>query len=104
MRLGRSGCRRIACGKVFVDVLSDRLELTLFELGEADAAPAFGGADQPRVHQLQDRALAKSMGDHLGPPPLLTKQPLQEIRGADHQAVAARKAPRRDSCLQTNPE
>src|SRR5258707_14412493 len=99
MRLGRSGCRRIACGKVFVDVLSDRLELTLFELGEADAAPAFGGADQRRVHQLQDGALAKSMGDHLGAPPLLAKQPLQEIGGADRPAVAEREAQMRDAAL-----
>jgi len=95
-----SGCRRIACGKVFVDLLSDRLELPLFELGEADATPAFGGTDQRRVHRLQEGALAEGMGDHLGAPPLLAKQPLQEIGGADRPAVAEREAQMRDAGLE----
>src|SRR5438105_2585693 len=79
MRLGRSGRRRIACGEVFVDVLADRPELTVLELADAEAAPAFGGADQRRIHQLQDGAFAEGMGDDFGAPPLLAKQALQQI-------------------------
>src|SRR5436305_12419395 len=95
MRLGRSGCRRIACGKVFVDLFADYLELALFELADTDAAPAFSGADQRRVHQLQDGALAKRMGDHLGAPALLAKQPLQESVGADRPAAENSHQPER---------
>src|SRR5207302_9679460 len=94
MRLGRSGRRRIACGEVFVDVLADRPELTVLELADAEAAPAFGGADQRRIHQLQDGAFAE------GAPPLLAKQALQQIGGADRSAMAKRKAQMRDAGLE----
>src|SRR5438132_1196586 len=92
MRLGRSGRRCIARGEVLVDLLPDCPELTLLELADAETAPAFGGADQRCIHQLQDGALAKSMRDHLGAPPLLAEQPLQQIGGADHAAVAEGEA------------
>src|SRR5436305_9904322 len=91
MRLGRSGRRRIACGEVFVDVLADRPELTVLELADAEAAPAFGGADQRRIHQLQDGAFAEGMGDDFGAPPLLAKQALQQIGGADRSAMPSGK-------------
>ena len=81
MRLGRSDRRCIAGGEVFVDLLADCFDLTLSELADADAAPAFGSTDQCRIHQLQDGAFTKGMRDHLGAPPLLAKQPLQEIGG-----------------------
>src|SRR5881227_2301978 len=100
MRLGRSGRRRIACGEVFVDVLADRPELTVLELADAEAAPAFGGADQRRIHQLQDGAFAEGMGDDFGAPPLLAKQALQQIGGADRSAMAKRKAQMRDAGLE----
>jgi hypothetical protein len=45
MGLGRSGSRRIARGKIFVDLLSDGPELTLLELGDPDPTPTFGGAN-----------------------------------------------------------
>src|SRR5436190_6100096 len=79
MGLGRSGRRRSVRGEVFVDLLSDCSELMLLEFGDADAAPAVGGADQRGIHQLQDGALAKGMRDDFGAPPLLAKQPLQQI-------------------------
>src|SRR6266513_2755239 len=100
MRLGRSGRRRIACGEVFVDVLADRPELTLLELADADAAPAFGGADQRGIHQLQDGAFAEGMRDDFGAPPLLAKQALQQIGGADRSAMAEREAQMRDAGLE----
>src|SRR5438270_5781213 len=62
MRLGRGGCRRIARGEVFVDLLSDCPELTLLELGDPDPAPTFGSANERGLHQLQDRTLAKACG------------------------------------------
>jgi hypothetical protein len=52
MRLGCSGRRCISGGEVIVDLVMDCLELTLFELGDAEAAPAFGGRDQRRTDQL----------------------------------------------------
>src|SRR6516165_1325477 len=69
MRLGRGVWQCITGGEVLVDLLTDCLELALFELGDADAAPAFGGADQCRIDQLQDGALAEGMRDHFGAPP-----------------------------------
>src|SRR6516165_2212659 len=62
MRLGRGVWQCITGGEVLVDLLTDCLELALFELGDADAAPAFGGADQCRIDQLQDGALAEACG------------------------------------------
>jgi hypothetical protein len=57
VRLGRNGRRCIAGG------FANCPELTLLEFTDADAAPAFGGADQRRIHQLQDGALARGMRD-----------------------------------------
>ena len=39
-----------------------------------------------------DAVAAESMRDDLGAPPLLAKQPLQEIGGADRPAMAEREA------------
>jgi len=43
------------------------------------------------VHQLHDRPLAEGMLDELRAPALLEEQPLEEIRGSDHFAMAERK-------------
>jgi hypothetical protein len=59
--IGRSGRRCIARGEVFVDLVKECHELALFELNGADAASAFGCADQRRVHQLEDGVLAESV-------------------------------------------
>jgi hypothetical protein len=42
-----------------------------------------GGADQRGIHQLQNRTLAEGVRDHLGAPPFLAEQPLEQIGGAD---------------------
>src|SRR6516164_7897151 len=99
MRLGCSGRQCITVSKVFVDLVSDCSQLTPFELADADAAPAFGGADQRRVHQLQDGAFAKGMRENFGAPAFLSKQPLQEIGGADRPAMAKREAQMRNAGL-----
>src|SRR5438045_2414632 len=100
MRLGRGGCRRIARGKIFVGLLSDCPELTLLELGDPDAAPTFGGADERGIHQLQDRTLAEGMRDDFGAPALLTEQSFQQIGGADRPAMADRETQLRDTRLE----
>src|SRR5437588_9406890 len=100
MRLGRGGCRRIARGEIFVDLLSDCPELTLLELDDPDPAPTFGGANERGIHQLQDRTLAKSMRDDFGAPALLTEQPFQQIGGADRPAMAERKTQLRNARLE----
>ena len=100
MRLGCRHRRCIAGGEVCIELGLDCPELTLLELGDTDAAPAFGGADQRREHQVQDDALAKGVGDHLGASPLLAKQPLQEVGGADRPAVSQRETQMRDAGLE----
>ena len=72
----------------------------MLELAELDPAPALGRTDQSGIHQLQNGTLAKGMRDHLGAPPRLAKQPLEEIGGADRAAVAERKLEMRDARLE----
>src|SRR3954453_3371258 len=100
MRLGRGGCLGIARREISVDLLLDCPELTLLKLGEPDPAPAFGGANERGIHQLQDRTLAKGMRDDFGAPTLLTKQPFEQIGGADRAAVAERETQLRDARLE----
>ena len=64
--------------EVIVDLVADCLELTLFELGDADTAPAFGGANERGVDELQDGALAKGMRDYFGAPARLAEQALED--------------------------
>ena len=78
MRLGCSGRQCITISKVFVDLVSDCSELTPFELADANAAPAFGGANERGVNELQDGALAKGMRDHFGAPARLAEQALED--------------------------
>jgi len=84
---------------VLVDLFTDCPDLVLFELADADAASAFGGADQRRIYQLQDGALAESMRDDLGAPAFLAKQWLQQIGGADRPAMAEWEAQIRNAGL-----
>jgi len=42
----------IALSEVLVDLVADYLQLTLLELGNADAAPALGGANERGVDEL----------------------------------------------------
>jgi hypothetical protein len=74
-------------------------KLTLLELADADAEPAFGGANQCRIDQLQDGPLTEGVRDDLGASWLLAEQPLQEIGGADRPAMAEREAQIRDAGL-----
>ena len=50
--------------EVAIELLLDRLQLSSFELCHPETAPALGGADQRRVHQLQDGALAEARRSH----------------------------------------
>ena len=59
----------MAGSKIFVDLVTDCLQLTLLELANADATPTFGGADERGVDELQDGGSAKGMrGMTLGAP------------------------------------
>jgi hypothetical protein len=62
-----------------IKFLADGRQLTLFELGHAQAALAVGRTDQCRIHQLQDCPFTEGMRDDLGAPPLLAEQPLEQI-------------------------
>lgn len=46
-----------------VEFLSDGLDLAALELGEADPAPALGGASQGAEHELEHRAFAEGVRD-----------------------------------------
>src|SRR6516164_4164226 len=81
-------CWGIAGSKILVDLVSDCLQLTLLELADLDPAPALGRTDECGIHQLQNGPLAKGMRDHLGAPPFLAEQPLEQIGGADRPAYA----------------
>jgi hypothetical protein len=59
---GVSAIKRVAIGD----------QLSTFELGHAQAAPAFGRADQSGIHKLEHSALAECMQDYLDASPLLT--------------------------------
>jgi hypothetical protein len=56
----------MAGSKIFVDLVTDCLQLTLLELANADATPTFDGADERGVDELQDGASAKGMRDDFG--------------------------------------
>ena len=92
-------CWSIARGEIVVDFVAYCRQLAALELGNADAAPSFGGANERGVDQLQDSALAKGMRDHLGASAGLAKQSLEQIGGADHPAMAEREAQMRNARL-----
>jgi hypothetical protein len=75
-----------------IELLADRAQLTLLELTDGEAAPPVGRPDDGRVHELQHGALAEGVGDDLGSTPLLEEEPLEQVRGADHAAMAEREA------------
>jgi len=86
--------------EVLVDFLADCLQLALLELGDPDPAPALSRANERGVHQLQDGTLAKGMRDHLGAPPFLAEQPLEQIGGADCSTMAKRETQMCDARLE----
>ena len=72
-----------------VEFLSDGGELAQLEVGEAQAAPSLGGADERAEHEFQHRLLAKAVGNDLQPPALLDKQPFEQIGGSNEAAMLA---------------
>jgi hypothetical protein len=66
------------------------LQLTHFELGHPDAAPALGGAEERGEHELEHSALREGVRDHLGSSPLLAEQPLEKIRRRNRPRVCER--------------
>src|SRR5207245_10535229 len=80
-----------------IEFLADRAQLTLLELAHREAAPAVGRADDGRIHELQHGALPESVRDDLRAPALLEKEPLEQICGANHPAMAGWEAEMSDA-------
>src|SRR5437899_3992148 len=80
-----------------IEFLADRAQLTLLELAHREAAPAVGRADDGRIHELQHGALPESVRDDLRAPALLEKEPLEQICGANHPAMAEWEAEMSDA-------
>lgn len=59
---GCARCRRGARGKVVIDLVADCLQLTRLELGDLDPAPALGGANECRIHELGTARSPKACG------------------------------------------
>src|SRR5206468_11496597 len=93
-----------ALGVSAAELLTDRSQLPLLEFADGDPAPALGGADDGRVHQLQYRAFAEGVGNNLRPAALLEKEPLQQIRGAHDAAMPEREAEMGDARVEIVPE
>ena len=72
------------------ELLSEGVDLAALELGEADPAPALGGAGHGAEHELEDGALTEGVGDDLQPATLLDEQALEEVRGSDRAAMGDR--------------
>ena len=45
----------------------------------SNAAPALGGADKCRIHQLQDSTLGKGAGNDRDAQPLLAEETLEQV-------------------------
>jgi hypothetical protein len=60
-----------------------------------------GRPDDGGVHQLQHRALAERMRNDLRAATLLEKEPLEQVRRANHAAMAERETQVRDACVET---
>jgi hypothetical protein len=71
---------RRALGMSAGELVANRAQLPLLERPDGDPAPALGGADHRRVHQLEHRPLTEGVGDDLGAPALFEEEPLEEIR------------------------
>ena len=63
---------------MLVDLVADCFQLTPLELGDPDPAPAFSGANERGIDELQDGALAKGMRDYFGAPARLAEQALED--------------------------
>src|SRR5512143_3050608 len=67
-------------------------DLPLFERVHSQPLPSLRNSDQCRKGQLQATLLIKEPGNHLAPPSLLLKSPLQKVRGPDRLAMSDRTA------------
>ena len=74
-----------------VEFLSYGSELAQLELGEAQAAPALGGADERTEHEYQHRLLAETVGNGLQPSTLLDEQSFEQIRRSNEAAMGDRQ-------------
>src|SRR5262249_60779801 len=74
-----------------IELVTNSNQLAAFEFGHAQAAPAFGRADQCGIHELEHRAHAERMRDHLGASPFLTEQPLKQVGRTNRTSVRERK-------------
>lgn len=74
-----------------VEFLSYGSELAQLELGEAQAAPALGGADERTEHEFQHRLLAETVGKGLQPSTLLDEQSFEQIRRSNEAAMGDRQ-------------
>src|SRR5437867_68248 len=75
-----------------IELLADRAQLTLLKLPDGEATPAVGRPDDGGVHELEHGALPEGVRDDLRAPTLLEKEPLEQVRRADHPPVAEREA------------
>jgi hypothetical protein len=75
-----------------IEFVANSGQLPSFEFAHAQAASAFGRADQCGIHQLEHGALAEGMRNHFGTSPLLAEQPLEQVGGMDRTPVREREA------------
>ena len=85
---------------IFVEFFSDSGDLSEFELGEAQAAPSFGGSDERAEHELEHRLLAEAIGNDFQPPSFLDEQPFEEVRRPCETTMRDRQAQVRDAGLE----
>jgi len=84
-----------------IELVTNSDQLAAFEFGHAQAAPAFGRADQCDIHELEHSALAKRMRNHLGgASPFLTEQPLKQVGRTNRTPVREREAQVRNACFE----
>jgi hypothetical protein len=68
-------------------LLAQLLSLTSFKFGDADAVPAFGAADESRIHQLHHGPFPKEVERGFQPPALLHEEAFEEIGCPGHFAM-----------------
>ena len=83
-----------------VEFFSDGGDLSELELGEAQAAPSFGGSDEGAEHELEHRLLAEAIGNDFQPPPFLDEQPFEQVRRPCETTMGDRQAQVRDAGLE----
>jgi hypothetical protein len=83
-----------------IELIANSGQLSAFEFGHTQTAPAFGCSDQSGIHQLEHGALAESVRDDLGASPLLAEQPLEQVGGADRTPVGEGEAEMSNACFE----